>query len=106
MQLKELSGSLPLAPWLSLYRRFNILQFYAFRIKLKLDGKTYHQRGERIMTQVFLPLQYEVAKKVGCITALAGLPTNVEFAYAVGLGGIIGEHLMVHRGNQAGQTSR
>ena len=52
------------------------------------------------MTQVFLPLQYEVAKKVGCITALAGLPTNVEFAYAVGLGGIIGEHLMVHRGNQ------
>jgi hypothetical protein len=52
------------------------------------------------MAQGLLPFQYEVEKRDGGLTALAGLPAYVEFAHTMGLGRLISEHVRVRRGNQ------
>jgi hypothetical protein len=52
------------------------------------------------MAQGFLPFQYEIEKRDGGLTALAGLPAYVEFAHAMGLGRLISEHVRVRQGNQ------
>lgn len=52
------------------------------------------------MTQGLLPFHYEIEKRDGGLTALAGLPAYVEFAYTMGLGRIISEHVQVRQGNQ------
>lgn len=52
------------------------------------------------MAQGLLPFQYEIEKRDGGLTSLAGLPAYVEFAYTMGLGGIISGHVRVRPGNQ------
>ncbi len=52
------------------------------------------------MAQGLLPFQYEIEKRDGGLTALAGLPAYVEFAHAMGLGRLISEHVRVRQGNQ------
>jgi len=52
------------------------------------------------MAQGFLPFQYEIEKRDGGLTALAGLPAYVEFAHTMGLGRLISEHVRVRQGNQ------
>lgn len=52
------------------------------------------------MAQGLLPFQYEIEKRDGGLTALAGLPAYVEFAHTMGLGRLISEHVRVRQGNQ------
>ena len=62
--------------------------------------RIYHQRGGPIMTQGVLPFQYEVEKKPGGLTALAGLPTYLEFGYVMGLNRAIEDRLKIRSGEQ------
>ena len=57
------------------------------------------------MAQGVLPFQYEVEKRPGGMTALAGLPTYLEFGYVMGLSGHrIGSRF--DRATRAGPTRR
>jgi hypothetical protein len=62
--------------------------------------RIYHQRGEASMAQTVLPFQYEVEKKEGGMTALAGLPLYLEFARVMGLPRLIAEHVRARQGDQ------
>jgi hypothetical protein len=48
------------------------------------------------MTQGILPFQYEVEKKDGGLTALAGLATYLDFWHTVDLGRLIDKYVKVH----------
>lgn len=52
------------------------------------------------MAQGVFSFQYEVEKKSGGMTALAGLPTYLEFGYVMGLSKSIGNRLRVRSGDQ------
>jgi len=52
------------------------------------------------MAQGILPFQYEIEKKPGGMTALAGLPLYVEFAHLMGLPRLIAEHVRGRLGDQ------
>jgi len=52
------------------------------------------------MAQGFFPFQYEVEKKSGGMTALAGLPAYMEFAHIMGLGRMISRNVRARQGNQ------
>ncbi|MFC1836801.1 hypothetical protein ACFL2Q_19105, partial [Thermodesulfobacteriota bacterium] len=52
------------------------------------------------MAQGVFPFQYEVEKKSGGMTALAGLPTYLEFGYVMGLGKAIDNRLKIRGGDQ------
>jgi Transposase DDE domain group 1 len=52
------------------------------------------------MAQTVLPFQYEVEKKEGGMTALAGLPLYLEFAHVMGLPRLIAEHVRARQGDQ------
>ncbi|MFH0823950.1 MAG: IS1380 family transposase [Pseudomonadota bacterium] len=52
------------------------------------------------MAQGVLPFQYEVEKKTGGMTALAGLPTYLEFGHVMGLSKAIENRLMIRSGDQ------
>src|SRR4030042_4824342 len=65
-----------------------------------LKRRYYHQRGEAIMAQGVFPFQDEVEKRDGGMTALAGLPTYVELAHALGLGKVISRNVVARRGDQ------
>jgi len=52
------------------------------------------------MRQGLLPFQYEVEKKLGGMTALAGLPAYVELSHALGLGRLISKHVKAHGTSQ------
>jgi hypothetical protein len=65
-----------------------------------LSQRIYHQRGEGIMAQGILPFQYEVEKRSGGMTALAGLPVYMEFAHSMGLGRMISRNVRAREGNQ------
>ncbi len=57
-----------------------------------------------MMTQGVLPFQYEVEKKPGGMTALAGLPMYLDLGVVLGFGRLIREHLGIFDGDQ-GWTS-
>jgi hypothetical protein len=65
-----------------------------------LQQRVYHQRGARIMALGVLPFQYEVEKKPGGMTGLAGLPTYLEFGYVMGLSRTIENRLKIRSGDQ------
>jgi len=52
------------------------------------------------MAQTVLPFQYEVEKKAGGMTALAGLPLYLELAHVMGLPSLIAEQVRVRQGDQ------
>ncbi len=52
------------------------------------------------MKQGIFPFQYEVEKKPGGMTALAGLPTYLEFGYVMGLSAAIESRLKIRGGDQ------
>ncbi len=52
------------------------------------------------MAQGVFPFRYEVEKKVGGMTALAGLPAYVEFAQVMGLGRTISRNVKARHGDQ------
>jgi len=52
------------------------------------------------MAEGILPFQYEVERKSGGMTALAGLPTYLEFAHLMDLRRLISDHVRVRDGNQ------
>ncbi|MEW6112367.1 MAG: IS1380 family transposase [Thermodesulfobacteriota bacterium] len=52
------------------------------------------------MAQGLLPFQYEIEKRDGGMTALAGLPSYVELAHALGLGRVISENVRARQGGQ------
>lgn len=52
------------------------------------------------MAQGILPFQYEVEKRAGGMTALAGLPTYLEFGYVMGLSKSIERRLKIRSGDQ------
>jgi hypothetical protein len=52
------------------------------------------------MAQAVLPFQYEVEKKPGGMTGLAGLPTYLEFGYVMGLSRAIENRLKIRSGDQ------
>jgi hypothetical protein len=52
------------------------------------------------MSQGVFPLQYEVEKKAGGMTALAGLPPYLEFGYAMGLAKSIESRLTIRGAGQ------
>ena len=52
------------------------------------------------MTQGLFPFQYEVEKKPGGMTALAGLPPYLEFGYVMGLSAAIENRLKIRGGDQ------
>ena len=52
------------------------------------------------MAQGVLPFQYEVEKRPGGMTALAGLPTYLEFGYVMGLSKAIENRLKIRSGDQ------
>jgi len=52
------------------------------------------------MGQGVLPFQYEVERKQGGMTALAGLPSYVELIHLMGMRGMIGENVRARKGNQ------
>src|SRR4030042_5199334 len=60
----------------------------------------YHQRGEAIMAQGVFPFQYEVERRNGGLTALAGLPSYLELAHALRLGEIISRKVKARPGSQ------
>jgi hypothetical protein len=53
------------------------------------------------MAQGVFGFQYEVEKRDGGMTALAGLPAYVELAHVLGLRGLIGEKARARQGNQS-----
>lgn len=57
------------------------------------------------MAQGIFPFQYEVEKRPGGMTALAGLPTYLEFGYVMGLGKAIEKRLKVRSGGQGWSDS-
>jgi len=52
------------------------------------------------MAQTILPFQYEVERKAGGMTALAGLPLYLEFAHAMGIPRLIADGLRAREGDQ------
>jgi hypothetical protein len=52
------------------------------------------------MPQGVLPFQYEVDKKPGGMTALAGLPLYLDLAHMMGLRRLISEHVRARQGDQ------
>ncbi len=52
------------------------------------------------MRQGVLPFHYEVEKKLGSMTALAGLPAYVELSHMLGLGRLIARHVKAHGDEQ------
>lgn len=60
----------------------------------------YHQRGDVSMAQRILPFQYEVEKKSGGLTSLAGLPIYLDLAHVMGLPSMITERVKVRGGEQ------
>ncbi|MEW6138680.1 MAG: hypothetical protein AB1733_10645 [Thermodesulfobacteriota bacterium] len=52
------------------------------------------------MAQGLLPFHHEVEKKLESITSLAGLPLYFDLAHLMGLGRLIGEHVVAREGNQ------
>ena len=52
------------------------------------------------MAQGILPFQYEVEKRDGGMTALAGLPLYVEFAHLMGVPRLIADHVRARRSDQ------
>ena len=52
------------------------------------------------MAQGVFDFQYEVEKKSGGMTGLAGLPPYLEFGYVMGLGAAIGNRLKIRGGDQ------
>jgi hypothetical protein len=52
------------------------------------------------MTQGILPFQYEIEKRDGGMTGLAGLPTYLEFSQVMGLGRMISGNVKARRGEQ------
>ena len=52
------------------------------------------------MAQGLLPFQYEVEKKPGGMTALAGLPLYWELAHSLGLRRLINKHVHARQGDQ------
>ena len=52
------------------------------------------------MAQGLLPFQYEVEKKPGGMTALAGLPLYLDFAQLMGVRRLIAEHVRARQGDQ------
>src|SRR5271157_5300748 len=52
------------------------------------------------MAQTVLPFRYEVEKRDGGMTALAGLPAYLEFAQVMGLGRIISCNVKARHGDQ------
>jgi len=57
------------------------------------------------MAQGVLPFQYEVEKKPGGMTALAGLPTYLEFGHVIGLSQAIEKRLRIRSGDQGWSDS-
>jgi hypothetical protein len=57
------------------------------------------------MAQGVFTFQYEVDKKVGGMTALAGLPTYLEFGYVMGLSRAIEKRLRIRSGDQGWSDS-
>ena len=59
------------------------------------------------MAQGFLPFQYEIEKREGGMTGLAGLPVYLEFAQVMGFGRIISQQRAgTSMGIRAGLTNR
>lgn len=52
------------------------------------------------MAQGLFDFQYEVEKRSGGMTGLAGLPPYLEFGYVMGLGVAIRHHLKIRGGDQ------
>lgn len=52
------------------------------------------------MSQGVLPFKYEVEKKSGGMTALAGLPPYMEFGYVMGLSAAIEKRLKIRARDQ------
>lgn len=52
------------------------------------------------MAQTVLPFQYEVEKKPGGMTTLAGLPLYLELAHLMGLPRLIADHVRARQGDQ------
>lgn len=52
------------------------------------------------MSQGILPFQYEVEKRGGGMTAMAGLPLYLEFAHVMGLPRLIAGHVQARPGDQ------
>lgn len=52
------------------------------------------------MAQGILPFQYEVEKRDGGMTAMAGLPLYLEFAHAMGLPRLIADHIQARQSDQ------
>ncbi len=57
------------------------------------------------MAQGVLPFHYEVEKRPGGMTALAGLPTYLEFGYVMGLSKAIENRLKIRSGDQGWSDS-
>ena len=52
------------------------------------------------MAQGFLPFQYEIEKREGGMTGLAGLPVYLEFAQVMGFGRIVSQDVRARDGDQ------
>ena len=52
------------------------------------------------MAQGFLPFQYEIEKRDGGMTGLAGLPVYLEFAQVMGFGRIVSRNVQARQGEQ------
>jgi hypothetical protein len=55
------------------------------------------------MPQGVLPFQYEIEKKSGGMTALAGLPLHLDLAYVMGLRRMISEYVRARRSGLDGR---
>lgn len=53
-----------------------------------------------MMPQGILPFKYEEERRRGGMTGLAGLPTYLDLAYVMGLGGSIADHVQVRANGQ------
>ena len=58
------------------------------------------------MTQGIFDFQYEVEKRSGGMTGLAGLPPYLEFGYVMGLGAAIANRLKIRGGDQGWSDER
>ncbi len=58
------------------------------------------------MTQGVFDFQYEVEKRSGGMTGLAGLPPYLEFGYVMGLGAAIANRLKIRGGDQGWSDER
>jgi Transposase DDE domain group 1 len=66
-----------------------------------LQDKSITSEVKSIMAQTVLPFRYEVEKKDGGMTALAGLPLYLELAHTMGLPRLIEAHSIM-KGDLAG----